>query len=93
MSSLEDESVEINSRLNDPSRVFLPFAFFVASDGASEEEISFLFGVVFGGANGCWGETDPGFWVTIGWVTIFRGLPRGAFFSLSLDLDPLEVKT
>lgn len=55
---------------------------------------SFLFGVVFGGANGCCGDAEPGFGggttATVGWLTILRGRPRGAFFSLSIDLERLK---
>lgn len=88
-SSLDEDSVEIVSRLfiMEPSRVFRArgFPFFAAAVTGS-----FLFGVVFGGASGCWcGVVGAGDLLTaaeIGCVTIFRGRPR-AFFSLSIDLD------
>lgn len=59
-SSLDEESVEIVSRLFiiAPSRVFRArgFPFFAAAVMGS-----FLFGVVFGGASGCWcGVVDAG---------------------------------
>lgn len=99
LSSLEEVSVEIVSRLLifELSRTFLALAavvgFFVFADATvADDEESFLFGVVFGGANGCCGETEPGFGVTTACVTIFRGLPRGAFLSLSFDFDPLKYK-
>lgn len=66
------------------------FVFPVAAGGAVECDESFLFGVVFGGASGCWGDTELGLVATMAWLTILRGRPRGAFLSLSLDLDPLD---
>lgn len=89
--SLDEDSVEIVSRLfiDETSRVFRAreVPFFAAAVTAS-----FLFGVVFGGASGCWcGVVFAGSWLAAasGCVTIFRGRPR-AFFSLSMDFDLLR---
>lgn len=65
----------------------LPLDFFAIAAEAEDDE-SFLFGVVFGGANGCCGVTGCGVMT----VTILRGLPRCAFLSLSLDFEPLNKK-
>lgn len=76
----------------EPNLTFLAFGppvdFFVVA--VVEDVDSFLFGVVFGGANGCCGDTEPGFGVTAACDTILRGLPLVAFLSLSLDFDPLK---